>query len=326
MLSERSLQHPRRMRGSQLATILVAAARSPKGCVGLALAGGVVLIGVAGPAVAPHSPLAILTTPFSGPTSSFVLGGDNLGRDVLSRVLAGGRVLLWMSVAATTIGVVIGTCLGMISAYRGGWVETVVMRGVDVLLALPTLVLALLFVSVLGSKLWLVVAAIALGQAPQVARVIQAATLDITERDYIRYSEAVGDPERTIMLRDIVPNLAAPLAVEFGLRLTYSAIAVASLAFLGFGQQPPAANWAVMVNENLLGLQSNPWSVLAPAAMIAILCVGTNLYTDAVARAAGVSTEHLAVAARDDTPDITAEGVIPSAGIPDSSRGEEIGN
>jgi peptide/nickel transport system permease protein len=326
-LTGRPKSRPRRMRRrSRLAAILRNAARSPKGSVGLALVGGVALIGFAGPAVAPHSPFAIVAAPFSRPSSGLLLGGDDLGRDVLSRVLAGGRVLLWMSLAATAAAVATGSALGIVSAYRGGWVETVVMRAVDVLLALPTIVLALLVVSVLGTKLWLVVAAVALGQAPPVARVIQAATLDITERDYIRYSEALGDPGRSIMMRDILPNLVSPLAVEFGLRLTWSAITLASLAFLGFGQQPPAANWGVMISENLIGLVSNPWSVLAPAAIIAMFCIGTNLYTDAVARSAGLATADLTLAARDEALVSSAGEASPSASVVHAPREEEVGN
>jgi peptide/nickel transport system permease protein len=267
-------------------SVLLAAARTPRGAVGLALAGTVVLVAIAGPLVAPNSPNALLTLTFAPRSGHFPLGSDFLGRDVLSRVLDGGWVLLLMAAAATAFGVVVGAAAGISAAYLRGHADGFIMRTVDVILAFPQLVFALLLVSLIGPKLWLIVLAVGLSHAPAVARVIRSATLDVSERDYVKAVELQGMRPARIMAREILPNLISPLMVEAGLRLTYSIVIMAGLSFLGFGQQPPAANWAVMINENRIGMPLNPWAVIVPAALIALLTIGTNSYTDAVARVA----------------------------------------
>jgi peptide/nickel transport system permease protein len=274
------------MRRYQWASILSAAARSPRGAAGAALASVVVLVAVIGPLVAPHPPNALETVEFARPSGHFLLGSDYLGRDVLSRVLNGGWVLLVMAVAATAIGVAAGAMAGMSAAYLRGKTDGIIMRAVDVLLSFPQIVFALLLVSLIGPKLWLIVLAVGLSHAPQVARVLRSATLDISERDYVKAVELQGMPPTKIMRTEILPNLIAPLMVEAGLRLTYSIVIIAGLAFLGFGQPPPSANWGTMINENQIGLGLNPWSVIVPAALIALLTIGTNTFSDAVARVA----------------------------------------
>lgn len=264
--------------------VLSGAAKRPRGRVGLILILFVVLVAVIGPEVAPYSPTAFVTSAFAAPSRQNLLGGDELGRDVLSRVLAGGWLLLMLALASTLLGLVAGTIAGMAAAYRRGFSDGLIMRCVDVLLAFPQLIFALMLVSILGSKLWLLVVAIGLAHAPQVARVVRSKTLDISERDYVHAAEIIGVRPWRVMVRDILPNLTTPLMVEAGIRLTYSISILAGLSFLGFGLQPPAPNWGTMINENRVGLTENPWGVLAPAILIAILTVGLNTFTDAVAR------------------------------------------
>ncbi len=158
------------------------------------------------------------------------------------------------------------------------------MRTVDVLLAFPSIVFALLLVSVLGTRPWLIVVAVGITHAPAVARVVRAATLDISERDYVRAVELLGTRPLTVMRQEILPNLISPLMVETGLRLTYSIVIMAGLSFLGFGQPPPAPNWGYMIQENRLGLTLNPWAVVVPGILMAVLAIGVNTFTDAVAR------------------------------------------
>jgi peptide/nickel transport system permease protein len=272
--------------------ILLRAASLPRGRFGLAVVGVVGAIAVLGPFVAPHSATATTVAPFALPSGSALLGGDELGRDVLSRVLDGGWVLLAMAVAATAIGVATGSASGIAAAYlRGRW-DTVIMRTVDVILAFPQLVFALLLVSVLGPTVWLTVLAVGLSHAPQVARVMRSAALDVSERDFVKAVELLGVRRRKIMAKEILPNLISPLMVESGLRLTYSIVIMAGLSFLGFGQAPPAPNWGTMINENRIGLVLNPWGVIVPAALIALLTIGINTWTDAVARVAiGIDRE-----------------------------------
>lgn len=269
-----------RRRGSALRQAL----STGRGRIGAALTLLVVLVAAIGPAVSPDSPDALTTVPFSGPSSAHLLGTDQLGRDVLSRVLHGGWELLVMSLAATLLGVALGTLIGVVAAFRGRLADTLLMRAVDILLAFPQLVFGLLIVSVLGSKVWLIVIAVAVGHAPQVARVVRSAALDVCERDFVRSAELIGTPAWRVMLGEIVPNLTTPITVELGLRMTYSVIIIAGLSFLGFGLQPPAPSWGVMINENRIGLTGNPWAVLAPVILLALLTIGSNTFADAVAR------------------------------------------
>lgn len=260
------------------------AASLPRGRIGLGLVAIVLAVAIIGPFVAPHSDTATLVGPYSGPSGRALLGGDELGRDVLSRVLDGGWVLLLMAAAATVLGVAVGSACGIAAAYLQGTPDGVIMRAVDVILAFPQIVFALLLVSIVGPKLWLTVLAVGFSHAPQVARVMRSAALDISERDFVKASELIGINRRRVMVREILPNLISPLMVEGGLRLTYSIVIIAGLSFLGFGQAPPAANWGTMINENRSGLVLNPWAVIVPAALIAVLTIGTNTFTDAVAR------------------------------------------
>jgi peptide/nickel transport system permease protein len=268
----------------QWITIPLRAARTKRGAVGLSLAGTVVLLAVIGPFVEPYSPTSFETSLFHYPSAQDLLGGDILGRDVLSRVLAGGWMMLLMALGATVIGVGLGAAAGISAAYLRGRFDGLIMRSVDVILAFPSLVFALLLVSIIGPKLWLIVLAIGFTHAPAVARVLRSAALDVSERDYIKAIELQGVKPARIMRDEILPNLVSPLMVETGLRMTYSIVLMAGLSFLGFGQSPPAANWGYMIQENRIGIASNPWAVIVPAALIAILTIGTNTFTDAIAR------------------------------------------
>jgi peptide/nickel transport system permease protein len=276
----------RRTRRPEWLASLWGAARTTRGAVGLALVLLIVGLAVIGPWITPYQPDALLTLPYAKPGSQFLLGADQLGRDVLSRVLAGGWLLLLMAAAATAIGVSLGAAAGVSAAYLRGLSDGIIMRTIDVLLAFPQLVFALLLLSVLGPKLWLIVLAVALSHAPQVGRVLRAATLNVSEQDYVKAAELQGMRPAKVMMKEIMPNLISPLMVEVGLRMTYSIVIIAGLAFLGFGQQPPASNWGSMINENRQGLALNPWAVVVPAALIALLTIGMNTFTDAVARVA----------------------------------------
>jgi peptide/nickel transport system permease protein len=263
-----------------------AAIRTPRGAIGLGLATAVVLLAVIGPWITPYQPNSLQTRPFAEPSGQYLLGADYLGRDVLSRVLDGGWLLLLMALAATALGIILGAAAGVSAAYLRGVSDGIIMRTIDVILSFPQVVFALLLVSVVGPKLWLIVLAVGLSHAPQVGRVLRAATLDISEQDYVKAVELQGMRPARVMLREIMPNLVSPLMVEVGLRLTYSIVIIAGLAFLGFGQPPPAASWGTMINENRSGLPLNSWAVIAPAALIALLTIGMNTFTDAVARVA----------------------------------------
>ncbi|HZQ65429.1 MAG TPA: ABC transporter permease [Gaiellaceae bacterium] len=278
--------------------ILRGALKTFRGATGALLTLGVVGVAALGPLLAPHGGTDLLGAPFQKPGSDLPLGADELGRDVLSRVLYGGWELLLVAAAGTALGIVVGTAAGVVAAYVRGSADALIMRTVDVLLAFPQLVFVLLLVSVIGPKTWLLVVGVGLSHAPQVARVLRSAALDVSERDYVKAVEILGVPPGRVMRREVVPSLITPLMVETGLRMTYSIIIIAGLSFVGFGLQPPSPNWGLMINENRIGLTQNSWPVLAPALLVALLTVGLNMLTDAIARVAlGVDRAERAIAA-----------------------------
>ncbi|MFI5953816.1 ABC transporter permease [Cryptosporangium sp. NPDC051539] len=277
--------NPRRERGA-IARALLAALRSWRGRIGLGLVLLVLAVAFVGPFVAPHSATDFVSPPSSPPGDGAIAGSDGLGRDVLSRLLLGGRSILFLAAASTALALVVGALVGVTAAYRQGWVETALMRVVDIVLAFPQLVFVLLVVSILGTDAWLLIVTVALAQAPQIARVVHAAAQDVCERDYVRAVALWGVPPRKVITRHVLPSLSTPLAVEAGLRLSFAIVIISGLNFLGLGVQPPDPSWGVMINENRLGMPSNIWGVVAPAVVLGLLAVGTNLFTDAFARAA----------------------------------------
>jgi peptide/nickel transport system permease protein len=266
--------------------VLRAATQLGRTRVGLVLVGLLVAVALAGPALAPHDATEFVDVPNAAVSGHALLGTDQLGRDVLTRFLNGGWTVIWLAATATALGLVLGTSIGLFAAYVRGWVDDALMRVLDVLLAFPPIVLALLAVSAIGAKLWLIVVVVAITNAPYTARVIRAAGQEVFERDFIKAAEAAGEGPARIIFAEALPNVTSPLMVETGLRMTYSIAVIASLSFLGFGLQPPTADWGLMINENRLALIVQPWSVVVPAAAIGLLTVGFNLITDGVARAA----------------------------------------
>jgi peptide/nickel transport system permease protein len=254
--------------------------------IGVAIVALLLAIAVFGPLVAPHSPTEFVAVPNTGPSSDALFGADALGRDVLSRFLHGGLSVLWMAASATILGVVLGVGIGLVAAYSRGWLDDVLMRASDVVLAFPQIILALLAVSAIGSKLWLIVLVVAVGHIPRVARVMRGAAQEVVERDFVKAAEAVGEKRSRIVFGELLPNVTSPLLVELGLRMTYSIGLVAAVSFLGFGLQPPSSDWGLMINENRLSITVQPWAVLLPVLAIGLLTVGTNLITDGIARAA----------------------------------------
>jgi peptide/nickel transport system permease protein len=254
--------------------------------IGAAIVLLLIAIALFGPLVAPHSPTEFIGVPNAGPSADALFGTDALGRDVWSRFLNGGRSVLWMSAAATLLGVGVGVMVGLVAAYSRNWVDDVLMRASDVVLAFPQIILALLAVSALGPKLWLIVLVVAIGHMPRVARVIRGAAQEVVERDFVKAAEAVGEKRSRIVFGELLPNVTSPLLVELGLRMTYSIGLIAAVSFLGFGLQPPSSDWGLMINENRLSITVQAWAVVLPVVAIGLLTVGTNLITDGIARAA----------------------------------------
>ncbi|MGH2873480.1 MAG: ABC transporter permease [Solirubrobacteraceae bacterium] len=275
------------VRQRQWRLLAAATMRQWRARIGLLVFGVMVVIAIFGPLFAPHSPYQFLAAPNSpAGQHGLLFGSDVIGRDVWSRFLYGGRTVLGMSVAATVLGVGLGMVLGLTAAYLSGAIDETIMRIADVFMAFPAIVLALLVVTALGPSVLLIILMVGISHAPRTARVIRGAAQQVVERDFVKAAEAVGEPRRRVIFGELLPNVVSPLLVEAGLRLTYSIGLIAGLNFIGDGLQPPRADWGVMINENRLAVAVQPWGVLLPVLAIALLTVGTNLLTDAFARAA----------------------------------------
>lgn len=248
------------------------------------------IVGIAfiGPFVAPYEPDEGVegAFPFAPPSSETWFGTDDLGRDVFSRFLSGGVSVLVLSGLSTAFGIVLGVIVGLSAAYSRGKLDDLLMRSMDVLLSLPQIVFALVLAATVGPELWLLVLAVGLTTMPRAARVTRGAAVEVVEKDFVRAAEAIGLPRRRIVFSEVLPNIASPLIVETTLRLTFNVAVVAGLSFLGFGLQPPAADWGLMINENRNGLTIQPWPVVLPIVAIALLTIGTSLVGDGISRAA----------------------------------------
>jgi len=259
--------------------------RSVDGRVGLALGGLMLAFIIIGPHVAPYSPTAIgVGDPQMGPSSQHLLGTDSLGRDVLSRLLCGGRTILFIPLVAVTLAYLVGGALGLLSAYVRGWPDFVISRTMDFMMTLPPLLLTLVLISGLGTSKVILATTIAIVWVPRVGRVIRGAAQGVVTSDYVLAAEARGERTLWIMGREIVPNIAGPALADYTLRLVGGIILVASLNFLGLGAQPPSPDWGLMVNESRASLSVTPLAVLAPAAAIALLSVGLVLIGEVLTR------------------------------------------
>lgn len=240
-------------------------------------------LAVFGGLLAPYSVGQILREagPYDPPSAVALLGTDVLGRDVLSRLLYGAQLTVGVALAATILGFVIGMAVGFSAAEIRGRYDDVVTWLIDVFLSFPPILLALIVIAALSSDLWVLICTIAVIHSSRVARIGRAVAMNIAALEFVEVARARGENLVSILVREIWPSTIRPLAVEFGLRMTYSILFLSSLSFLGLGIQPPEADWGSMVRENLNGLQIGAyWCVLAPAFAIAILTVGVNLIVD----------------------------------------------
>jgi peptide/nickel transport system permease protein len=250
-------------------------------------------LAIAGPWIAPHSPDQFIAIPNSPPgTGGTLFGTDYLGQDVWSRFLYGGRAILLMAIISTAIGLVVGVVIGLVAAYaRNAW-DDVLMRAMDVIMAFPQILLALVAVSLVGPSTWIIILAIALTTAPRVARVARGAALPVVERDFVGATEAMGMSRMRIITGELLPNILGPMMVETTLRLTYSIGVISALAFLGLAANPNSPNWGTMIQQNQIALASQPWGALLPILAIAVLTLGSGMIGDGIARtAAGIDRE-----------------------------------
>ena len=255
--------------------------RSTRGVIGVAIFAFVLAVALLGPVIAPYPLDRPIGAPGAPPGGNAPLGTDFLGRDVLSRLLHGGFSVLLLSVASVALTYVIGITVGMVSGFLRSWLDPVLMRVVDLFIAVPPLLLVLVLVSGAGTSSGVLIIGTAAVLFPGVARIVRTATLEVSTAGYVEAAIARGERTISIMRRDILPNIAPSLIADAGVRSLGAIYLIASLNFLGFGAQPPAANWGLMVAENDQVISTNIWAVLAPALMIALLAISVNLIGDA---------------------------------------------
>jgi len=251
-----------------------------------AVMGMVVLVLMVGGAVfapwlAPHDPLDFQpANRLRAPDSEHLLGTDSFGRDILSRILWGGRTSLWCAVTAIVIGTALGTLIGLVAGYSGGRTDSLIMGFMDIMMAFPTLLLALTIVIVLGTSLFNLALAIGISNMPRFARLVRGEVLRVKSFDFVDGALALGASTPRIMWRHILPNILAALIVMVSLRVSVAILIEASLNFLGLGVPPPAPTWGGMVAEGQKFLLFAPWLATAPGAAIALIVLALNFVGD----------------------------------------------
>jgi peptide/nickel transport system permease protein len=257
--------------------------RSPMGAFGLLTLTLLVLLAVFAPILAPYPPVEQHPgLELQPPDGRFLLGTDELGRDLLSRVLFGARISFFVGVLATALGAGVGVSTGLLGGYLGGWVDSVVMRLCDVLLAFPGIIIGIAVISVLGPSSVNVAYAIALGGLPFFARLMRSSVLSERERDYVQAARCIGARDRRIMFLHVLPNTLAPLLVQLSLAMGFAVLAEAALSFLGLGTQPPDPSWGSMLNDSRAYLREAAYYGLFPGVALTILLVGLNYVSDAL--------------------------------------------
>jgi peptide/nickel transport system permease protein len=253
--------------------------------VGLLLLALLVLVALGGPAVAPYGEAEFVGQPNLRVVEGTHFGTDYFGQDVWSRFLFGGRMILLLAGLSTAMALLFGVTIGLVAAYNRGRLDDVLMRTMDISLAFPQLLLALVALTTIGPKWWLIVLIVGLTTTPRIARITRGAAVPVVERDFVGAAEALGEKRWRILWSELLPNVSGPLLVEANLRLTYSIGIIASLGFLGFSTRVNAADWGLMVNENRAALSVQPWGTVLPALAIAVLTIGTGLVADGLSRA-----------------------------------------
>jgi peptide/nickel transport system permease protein len=255
--------------------------RDRGGLAGLVLVAASLLVALFGPALAPYDPTLIFPGErLAAPGAKFLLGADELGRDMLSRTLYGARISVQVGIIVVTLASLIGVPVGLVAGYFKGRIDLVLMRIVDVMFAFPTILLALALVAVLGTDLRNLIIAITIVYIPSFARVTRGSTLSVSEEPYVEAARAIGVSHAGIILRHVLPNVSAPVIVQFTISLAYAILVEASLSFLGLGVQPPAASWGSMLATGKPYIDISPWVSVVPGVAIMVTVLGFNLLGD----------------------------------------------
>ena len=232
------------------------------------------------PAIAPYGEAEIRASSFEPWTSTYLLGTDNLGRDVFSRLIYGARNTVGIAFLITTLAFVCGTLLGIYAALKGGYIDQILSRLVDVLMAIPSLIFSLLMLTIFGTSVISLVLVIAAIDSTRVFRLARSVAVNIVQLDYIEAAKLRGEATGYLITREILPNAMAPLAAEFGLRFCFVFLMISALSFMGLGLQPPTADWGSMVRDNADLISFGDITPLIPAAAIAVLTIAVNFVVD----------------------------------------------
>ena len=261
--------------------------RNPTALIGLVIVVTYLLLALLGEWLAPYTYTEQhLSDALQPPSVRYWFGTDQFGRDILSRVIVGSRSMITLATGATALALLLGAGTGVVAAYFGGWIDELLMRVADVMLAFPALLLALLILSTLGSAMIYLILCIGVVFAPAIARVVRSVVLELRTREFVEAARMIGSSHSRIMQREILPNLLNTLLVEAAIFFGYAILVGAGLGFLGMGVQPPSPDWGLQVNDGRNFLLTAPWVVLFPAVAISSLVIGVNLLAD------GLSAEH----------------------------------
>lgn len=278
---------PLRQRRSRWARIRLSLAKAPvTAWIGMVLIALYALVALFAPLVAPHAEAAVFPTPYAPWSADHWLGTDQIGRDVFSRLVYGARNTIGIALATTALSFLIGGGLGLVAALQRGWVDQLLSRLVDVLMAIPSLIFALMLLSIYGSSVASLILIIAVLDATRVFRLTRSVAISVAVQDYVEAARLRGEGPGWITTREILPNILPPLVAEFGLRFCFVFLTVAALSFLGLGLQPPTADWGSMVRENAGLIPYAAYDLrlglipLLPAAAIALLTVAVNFVVD----------------------------------------------
>ena len=262
--------------------------RQNRGAVlGLVLIVFFTLVALVSPWVSPHDPAILYTDSLTrapawtqGGEARFPLGTDDVGRDLLSRLMAGARVSLGIGFMVVAISLTFGTLLGLLAGYYGGWVDNVIMRGVDILMSLPSILLAIVVVSILGPNLFNAILAVSVVAIPNFVRLVRASVMAEKVKPYVTASRCFGAGDLRMIFVNILPNCMAPLIIQGSLAFSDGILNAAALGFLGLGAQPPTAEWGTMLADARPFIESAPWLVTLPGICLLIVVLSFNLFGD----------------------------------------------
>lgn len=257
--------------------------RNPFGAIGIVVLGGTILVAVFAPLLTPYEPnVQHIGDELLGPSTTYPLGTDELGRDLMTRLMYGARISLLVGLVSVGLGVLVGVTTGLAAGYWGGWIETVIMRLWDATLAFPAILLGISIAAILGPGV--VNAAIAVGiiSMPQFARISRSSMLSEKERDYVLAARSMGVIDMRVVFLHILPNILTPLLVQVTLAMAFAVLLEAGLSFLGLGAQPPEPSWGSILSNGRTYIRDNPWYSIFPGIALSSLLLGLNFLSDAI--------------------------------------------